>query len=360
MRFSWTKRLSLAFLKKPIKEEKVYRKNKVFNYTYFLKMIRLFKKVQARKTTVFAPESKDRDAKESKKIIQKKQLPRFLTREIVLKLKKRRAVNGTLAGVPVAFTFYRNESKNNRSKVKATERLASSLNKDNKGVNLLKEHKLTGNNIINTKPVKVSQKRTGFAGILRSTFLNIRPFFNVLQKSTDLLLKTNGYLIREAYPFIYAGLKGASTIAGFKKVLYNKILVQDRRLKPAYNRRKHNISNYMVVQNQLARLDKTFVYLGKKKLASMIALVLKSAYCKGTPVETRAKIKKHSYFNNKLSIREKAIPALISIIEGQDTFLLWRNQFRSSLTKSRQDRRQGVSQNSDVFCKNNTAIVLKE
>ena len=374
------------------KEETVDCKNKVLLHTYFLKMIRLFKKVQARKITVFAPEFKDRDAKESKKIIQKKKVPRFLTREITLKLRKGQPINGTLAAVPVAFTFYLNESKSSRGKVRTWSQIANCLNKYNKNLNGSKKHKSIGseasllrsflspwslpsvakqagvrtkdkklqgkdNSIINTRPVKVLQKRTGFAGMLHRAFLNIRPFFNILQKTTDLLLKTNAYLIREACPFIYAGLKGASTIGGFKKVLYNKVLVQDRRLKPAYNRRKHSISHYMVVQNQLARLDKTFVYLGKNKLASIVGLILKSAYCK-TPA--RAKIKKYNYFNNKLSIRRKAIPDLVSVIESQEMLLLWRNQFSSSLTKSRQDHRQGASQNLGVFCKSNTAIVLKE
>lgn len=329
-------------------------------------MIRLFKKVQARKITVFAPEFKDRDAKESKEIIQKKKVPRFLTREITLKLKKGRPINDTLA--QVAYTFYLNESKSNKGKVKTWSQVSNCLNKYNKDLNGSKKRKPAGpsvflrkgkdNSIINTRPAKVLQKKTEFAGMLHRTFLSTGSFFNILQKTTDLLLKTNAYLIREACPFIYAGLKGASTIGGFKKVLYNKVLVQDRRLKPAYNRRKHSISHYMVVQNQLARLDKTFVYLGKNKLASIIGLILKSAYCKATPA--KAKIKKYNCLSNKRSIRGKAIPNLVSAIEGQKTLLLWRNQFSSSLTKSRQDHRQGALQNLGVFCKRNDAIVLKE
>lgn len=192
-----------------------------------------------------------------------------------------------------------------------------------------------------------------------STFLKIKPFFNVLQKFTSLLLKKNVYLIREVYPFIYTSLKGASTISGFKKVLYNKTLVQDRRLKPAYNRRKHNTSHYMVIQNQFARLNKAFVYLGKNKLASMVGLALKTAYSTIYPAFGWVKTKKRNYFNNKLSIRAKAIPNLVSVIEDQTTLLLWRNQFYSSLTKSRQKHKQGVSQNLNVICKNNVTILLK-
>lgn len=333
--------------------------------------MRLFKKVQARKMVAFALELKNRGVKEPTNITQKKGAPRFLTRGIILKLKKKQSVNNALAFPSVAFTFYQNESKN-RGKKKTRKEVggcvvfsplkktsgcfASPKVKDqgdryNKNINTLR------NPMINTKRVKVLQKKTRLIGVYYSAFLKIKPFFNVLQKFTDLLLKKNIYLIREAYPFICAGLKGASTIGGFKKVLYNKILVHDRRLKPAYNRRKHNITHYMVVQNQFARLDKAFVYLGKNKLGNIMGVVLKTAYSTVPPAGW-IKTRKHNYFN--ISIRAKTIPNLVSIIEGQVYLLLWRNQFNGSLTKSRQDRRQGASQNLNVVCKNNTAILLKE
>jgi hypothetical protein len=329
--------------------------------------MRLFKKVQARKMVVFAPVLKNRGVKELKNITQKKGAPRFLTRGIILKLKKKQSVNNALAFPSVVFTFYQNESKN-KDKKKIRKEVGCSVvfsrkvkdqgDRYYKNVNTLKK-KSIGDNIINTKRVKVQQKKIRFIGVLYCAFFKIKPLFNILQKFTDLLLKKNIFLIKEAYPFICTGLKGASTIGGFKKVLYNKILVQDRRLKPAYNRRKHNITHYMVVQNQLARLDKAFVYLGKNKLVNIIGVIFKTVYSI-VPWAGWIKTKKHNYFNNKLSIRAKAIPNLVSIIEGQVTLLLWRNQFNSSLTKSRQDCRQGASQNLNVVCKNSIVILLKE
>lgn len=73
-----------AFLKK----RKYCHKNKVLNDIYFLKMMKLFQKVQARKTVVFAPKLKNGEVKEPKQIAQKKRVPRYLTRDIILKLKK--------------------------------------------------------------------------------------------------------------------------------------------------------------------------------------------------------------------------------------------------------------------------------
>lgn len=315
-------------------------------------MIRLFRKIQARKVVAFAPTLKNQEVKEPKQTNQKKEVPRFLTRGIILKLKKKQPINDALTFASAAFTLNYNKGENKGEEKIKEERLTSSLKRYNKSINSVK--KFTRNYIINIKPIK------GFQKTMKAVGMSHRPFLNILQKFTGLLLKNNAHLVREAYPFLYAGLKGASTIAGFKKVLYNKVNVQDRRLKPVYNRRKHNISHYMVVQNQLTRLDKAFFYLGKNKLASIIGLVLKTAYSVIPCSFSWIKAKKQNCFNNRLSIRARAIPNLVSIIEGQVTLLLWRNQFNNSLTKSRQDRRQGISQNLGVFCKNNAAILLKE
>lgn len=323
-------------------------------------MMQLFKTIQTRKKiVVLAPKLKNQETKEEK--ITEKKVGRFLTRGIILKLKKNQSINSALAFANVAFTFYQNKS-NHKDKKSLTEKQTNCLifapkvkdqkDKFNKNLNCLQEPKLIGGYVVNTKPIKILQKKTVLSPVPHSAFLKIKPFFNVLQKLTGLLLKKNVCLIKEAYPFIYAGLKGASTISGFKKVLYNKILVQDRRLKPTYNRRKHNTSHYMVVQNQLTRLSKTFVYLGKNKLASMVALVLKTAYSTIFPAFSWAKAKKHNYFNNKLLMRVKAIPNLVSVMESQITLLLWRNQFSSSFTKNRQNYKQDISQNLNVICKN--------
>ena len=327
-------------------------------------MIRLFKAVQRRKI-ISRPvwEPKNKKPKELKKIAQKTKVPRFFSRGIVFKLRKRQPINNALALTSLAFPFYQNKSKWKSETNTTKEALISKVkkkNRSNKNVYSLKEHKSVSSYIVNTKPIKILQKKATFINMLRNIFLKVNPFFSILQKFTSLLLKRNTYLVRCAYPFIYGGLTGASTIGGFKKVLYNKILVQDRRLKPAYNRRKHNISHYMVIQNQLARLNKTFVYLGKNKLTNMIGLILKSTYPMISPTFNWVRTKKHNCFNNKLATRGKAIPKLVSTIEGQVTLLLWRNQFSGSLTKSRQDHRQNVLQNLRVVSKNNTVILLKE
>ena len=336
-------------------------------------MIRLFRKIQAKKIVAFAPKLTNgvKEPKQTNQTNQKKIVPRFLTRGIIFKLKKKQPINGAVTFASVAFIFNYNKGKNKSEEMVKEEEVAHPLKKYNKSTSCFKKEKFTSNYIIDINPIKGFQKKTKNAAFaffytnlisqgVRSFFLKIRPFLNILQKFTGLLLKKNAHLIRETYPLIYAGLKGASTIGGFKKVLYNKVSVQDRRLKPIYNRRKHNISHYMVVQNQFSRLDKVFFYLGKSKLTSIIGLVLKTAYYVIPRCFSWTKAKKHNCFNNKLSARARAIPNLVSIIEGQVTLLLWRNQFSTSLTKSRQDRRQGVSQNLSVFCKNNTAILLKE
>lgn len=323
-------------------------------------MIRFFKKVQTGKMVKFAPKPTNLAIKEVKTIAQKKRVPRFLSRAIILKLKKKQLIYNTLTKAFTAFTFYQNENKNKQKTIRSSGYAWSSLlstlkvrdqkNGYNQNINDLKEE-TARINIVNREPIL--QKETISIGMRGCTFLKTKPFFNVLQKFTGALLKKNGRLIKETYPLIYASLKSSSTIGGFKKVLYNKALVHDRRLKPGYNRRKHSISYSMVVKNQFARLDKAFVYFGKNKLASIISLVLKAAY----PAIPEAFSKAHR--KNKNLIRTKAIPTLVSIIEGQVAQLLWRNQFSCLLTKSRQNYRLAPS-SFNLICKKSTVIVLKE
>lgn len=325
-------------------------------------MIRFFKKIQTGKMVKFAPKPFSLAIKEVKTIAQKKRVPRFLTRAIILKLKKKQFIYNTLTKAFTAFTFYQNENRNKKkqktvwssgyawSSLLSTLKEINQKNAYNKNTNNLKEE-MVSINVVNRKPVLQKEKIS--VSMLDSTFLKTKPFFNVLQKFTNALLKKNACLIKETYPLIYASLKNSSTIGGFKKVLYNKALVHDRRLKPGYNRRKHNISYCMVVQNQFARLDKTFVYFGKNKLASILSLALKTAYSAVPSTFSKARRK------NTLLIRTKAIPKLVSILEGQVAHLLWRNQFNCLLTKSRQKYRQAPS-SFNLLCKKSTVIVLKE
>lgn len=177
----------------------------------------------------------------------------------------------------------------------------------------------------------------------------------ILVGQTCLLLKNNYRLIRQVHSFLWGNLKGSCTAAGFKKVLYNRITVINRQLKPGYNRRKHNHSHSIIITNQLRRIDKAFRYVGRNKLLSIIALAL------GVGYKLKAEEQTNTIFSNNQLPSFRTIPNLVSTIETQEALLLWRNQFRYSVDSCRQALlHRNLNQNIDIFCKDNTAVMLKE
>lgn len=146
------------------------------------------------------------------------------------------------------------------------------------------------------------------------------------------LVKDNSRFIKQIRPYLYSDLKGSSTAAGFQKTLYNKVSMQNRRLQPGTNRRKHNHSHSLIIINQFRRINKTFYYIGRHNFSNIVAFVLKKAHffkpAKGICFIFNSTPKSVCFI--------RAIPNLISIIETQVSVLLWRNQFRCHLTSSRQ------------------------
>jgi hypothetical protein len=209
------------------------------------------------------------------------------------------------------------------------------------------------------------------------------------------------HLTRQIHPFLSGSLKGSSTTAGLKKVIYNRVFVQNRQLRPGYNRRKHNHSHSMIIENQLGRVSKTFGYMGRNKLLSIIAFALNMAHCSKAEQQSYSKnnivrdsvnsshlpyaegdtqscrpIENYPALNNTLplllpleearqkkpgkdKVKLRSIPNLVSIIEAQEALLFWRNQFRYSVGSSRQAiLHRNCNEKISIFRKNNTAIML--
>ncbi len=187
--------------------------------------------------------------------------------------------------------------------------------------------------------------------------------FIVLKGFISKLLKGNSCCIKQIRPYLYSDLKGSSTTAGFQKTLYNKVSMQDRRLQPGTNRRKHNHSHYLIITNQFRRINKTFHYVGKQNFSNIVAFVLKTAYFV-KPVKYICFI-----FSSAPLPNIRTIPYLISTIETQITVLLWRNQFRCHLTSSKQTLlHQNTKQGIHPLClcssqrprgRNNAVVLLK-
>jgi hypothetical protein len=64
-------------------------------------------------------------------------------------------------------------------------------------------------------------------------------------------------------PFL---LKPSSTVAGFKKAMYNSVKYGQNQLQPGYNRRKFNYSHYNQTIKENTRLSKLYAYLSTAQL----------------------------------------------------------------------------------------------
>lgn len=105
-----------------------------------------------------------------------------------------------------------------------------------------------------------------------------------------------------------ASLKPQSQLNGFKKSLYNRVLLHNFRLEPNYNRRKHSISHYMLLRNQYTKLSKVFGYLSKNQINFFIAYALKNSFTDTTNM-----------------YRTRPVPTLVSLIESKSSYVLFRN-----------------------------------
>lgn len=210
-------------------------------------------------------------------------------------------------------------------------------------------HRLTVTKVAvdNTKQLTLIFGETGvkarFSLLKRTKYALLEGFLNRLFKDNNALIKVSLLNI----------LKGSTSTAGFKKMLYNRIKIQNNRLYPSYNRRKHNHSHYILITTQLGKLSKTLHYLSKNKLKNFITLALKKAL--GNKEQNTTKIAYRPVGFNSFGIRTRAIPNLISILETQTGTLLWRNQFKHCLAYSRQTLLHG---NVQMLLKNNTALIL--
>lgn len=143
--------------------------------------------------------------------------------------------------------------------------------------------------------------------------------------------RSNNPIVDRSERFAPCGVKpvrnvhGGSSVVGFKKLMYHQVMARGYMLYPNFNRRKHNHSYAMVVNNHHVRLSKMYGYLSKNRIASYIGFALKAAWSLITVPARRAK-----------SVRKRPIPFLVSLIESDTSLVLLRCQHQFYLRKSRQ------------------------
>nr|ARO34870.1 ribosomal protein S4 [Ulva compressa] len=139
--------------------------------------------------------------------------------------------------------------------------------KNTKIINHLNKLNLSKAGVENSKPLALLFNKT--EPLLKKTkLIKFHGFLNQLLIANDALVKL----------ILFSCLKSCTSMAGFKQVLYNRIKIQNNRLHPSYNRRKHSHSHHILITNQLGKLSKTFHYLSTNKVKNFITLALRKAF----------------------------------------------------------------------------------
>lgn len=125
----------------------------------------------------------------------------------------------------------------------------------------------------------------------------------------------------------------SSSLTGFKKVLFNRIIAREGGLYPGYNRRKHNHSHYMIIYYQLKRLSRAFSYFSKNKIDFFIAAALKETYPSQENVGRNLSKKS---LPHRIVQSKRAIYNCVDLVETDSTTLLTRNQYYYSLPQAKQ------------------------
>lgn len=159
----------------------------------------------------------------------------------------------------------------------------------------------------------------------------LRAICNSKTTQTDTFLPVG--LLRTNHHRTTPRVIGGSTVSGFKKLLYHQVMARGYMLYPGFNRRKHNHSYAMVVNNHQVRLGKMYSYLSKNRISAYIGLALKAAWSNIAVVGGDT-----SWRHNpgKKSLRKTALPFLVGVIESDSALLLLRCQHRFFLRTSRQ------------------------
>ena len=147
-------------------------------------------------------------------------------------------------------------------------------------------------------------------------------------------------------------LKPASTITGFKKLMYSSVKVNQNRLHPGYNRRKYNHSHFNQTLKESSNLSKIYAYLSKRTLKNYCAYLSRIVNSRDHSIKTGLHYKQSGlhrtkpYHLNRKSFRP--IPGMLNLLESRLDSVFWKNQLSPSIRSSRQKIRNGAAINSGL------------
>lgn len=144
--------------------------------------------------------------------------------------------------------------------------------------------------------------------------------------------------------------KAKSSLSGFKKVLFNFVRVQDDAFAPRYNRRKHGLSQDLLLNQPLRKLHKTQSGLKKNMLKHSVGFALKQAY------EPNVELRR-----SKQHLLKRCVPCLTyaSWIESHPLNLVSKNQNASGLRHAKQKRNHAKCDSGFVSSVLNASVKFK-
>lgn len=131
---------------------------------------------------------------------------------------------------------------------------------------------------------------------------------------------------------IVGQLKPSSSNVGFKKMLYNNVYVQDNAFEPRYNRRKHSLSQHLILNQPTRKLNKMLPGFRKRHLQICAAFSLRQGYA------FKAAQKSNSSLGVKMRMLKASTPAalFVNMLESHTLNLKTRNMISKTYRHANQ------------------------
>lgn len=126
-------------------------------------------------------------------------------------------------------------------------------------------------------------------------------------------------------------LKASSSLPGFKKTLFNHVLVRQGGFEPRYNRRKHSIGHDLTLNQPLRKLNKMLPGFNLRRLRVCVAFSLRRCY--------GLKQNRQSPQSLNAALLEASLPTkmFVSLVESHNLNLKTRNMFFKTLRHAAQN-----------------------
>lgn len=138
-------------------------------------------------------------------------------------------------------------------------------------------------------------------------------------------------------------LKPSSSVPGFKKMLFNKVIVRDNVFEPRYNRRKHSLSQDLILNQPAQKLNKMHPGFNLRRLRNCVAFSLRHSY------GFRA-CKNQSELEQTMFLLQASTPmaVFVNMLESHTLMLRARNMISKTLRHAHQDLNHSAAKKASL------------